>query len=407
VDERKEFILEWRKGEESVSDLCRCFGISRETAYKWIKRYQLEGEAGLIELSRAPLHSPQQMSEGIQETILDLRQEHVRWGPRKLRAYLQRHQPEQNWPATSSIGDLLRREGLAHPRRKRRRTPPYTQPLAHAVAPNQLWCVDYKGWFRCGDGSRCDPLTISDACSRYLLRSRAVDKTDEVRARGVFEAVFHEYGLPEAIRSDNGPPFASPAPGGLSRLSIWWIRLGIRHERIEPGHPEQNGQHERMHQTLREETADPPEADLRKQQEAFRRFEHEFNHVRPHEALAYRTPADVYVPSARPYPVKLPEIEYPDGMLQRRVSSAGELTWKNQDTYLSRVLAGQNVGLLEVDEHLFEVYFGPQMLGWFDNAELCFVADRAPRWHGKRPAQRKPKSEDTTTVVSPLDRGER
>lgn len=384
MDERKEFVLEWRKGEESVAALCRHFGISRETAYKWINRYTAEGEAGLLELSRAPHHSPQQMSDETREQILELRQAHPRWGPRKLRAYLQRHQPGQSWPAASSIGDLLRREGLAHPRRRRQRTPPHTQPLAHATAPNQLWCVDYKGWFRCGDGSRCDPLTITDAYSRYLLRCRAVEKTDEPRARAVFEAVFREYGLPEAIRSDNGPPFASPAPAGLSRLSIWWLRLGIRHERIEPGHPEQNGRHERMHQTLRDETADPPQANLPQQQEAFRRFEQDYNQRRPHEALGYRTPADVYVAAARPYPLKVPEIECPDGMLQRRVSSAGELTWKHQDTYLSRVLAGERVGLLEVEEHLFEVYYGPLLLGWFDSDGLCFVADRASRWHHGR-----------------------
>jgi transposase InsO family protein len=388
VEERREFIAEWRKDETPVAALCRDFGISRETAYKWLRRYQALGEAGLEELSRAPHHRPQQMSAAVQESILELRQAHSRWGPRKLREYLKRQEPEQTWPAASSISELLRREGLAHPRRKRQRTPPCTEPLGHAEFPNQVWCSDYKGWFRCGDGSRCDPLTISDAQSRFLLRCRSVEKTDEARAHGVFEAVFDEHGLPDAIRTDNGPPFATTAPGGLSRLSIWWIRLGIRHERIEPGHPEQNGRHERMHQTLKQETASPPQPDLARQQEAFRRFEQEYNRVRPHEALGYRTPAELYVPSARKYPCRLPEIDYPVGMQLRRISTAGELTWKHQDAYLSRVLGGEVVGLLEVDDQLHEVYFGPVLLGWFDSAEICFVADRAPSWHGKKPAAR-------------------
>jgi putative transposase len=213
-----------------------------------------------------------------------------------------------HWPAASSIGELLRREGLAHPRRKRQRIPPCTEPLQHAQAPNQVWCADYKGWFRCGDGTRCDPLTTSDAFSRFVLRCQEVERTDELRAHMVFEAVFREFGLPDRIRTDNGPPFATPAPAGLSRLSIWWMHLGIRHERIEPGHPEQNGRHERMHQTLKQETAAPPQANLRKQQEAFRKFEREYKWERPHEALGYRTPGECYVASARPYPERLPEI---------------------------------------------------------------------------------------------------
>ena len=390
MEERKEFVEECRKGEESVAALCRCFGVSRETAYKWMRRYEAKGEVGLREVSRAPRSSPQRMSERTEDKILKLRQEHPRWGPRKLVAYLRREQPGQEWPVASSIGDLLRREGLSHPRRKRQRTPPFTQPLAHVTAPNQVWCVDYKGWFRCGDGSRCDPLTITDAYSRCLLHCRAVTKTDEVRARSVFEGLFREYGMPEAIRSDNGPPFASAAPAGLSRLSIWWMHLGIRHERIEPGRPDQNGRHERMHQTLKQETANPPQEDLRRQQEAFRRFEEEYNHVRPHEALGYRTPGDLYVAGTRHYPCKLPGIVYPDGALVRRVSSAGELTWKHNDAYVSRVLAGEKVRLLEVDDDLYELYFGPLQLGWFDSAAVCFVADRAPRWHGKKPRPRGP-----------------
>ena len=386
LEERKAFINEWRKQEVPFAELCRDFHISRQTGYKWLGRYEAEGESGLEERSRAPLHNPQEMSAEVRQAILQLRQQHGRWGPRKLKALLQRQQPQRRWPALSSIGELLQREGLAHPRRNRRRTPPYTAPLQHAQAPNQVWCADYKGWFRCGDGARCDPLTITDAFSRYLLRCQQVERTDEPRARAVFEAAFREYGLPEAMRTDNGPPFATPAPGGLSRLSIWWIRLGIRHERIQPGCPEQNGRHERMHETLKQETASPPAPNLHKQQESFHRFQHQYNQIRPHEALDYRTPAEHYVASARRYPEKLPELEYPAGMRLRSVSERGQVALRrHEDVFVSKALAHETVGLWETEEGLYEVYFGSLLLGWLDSRELCFVADRAPVWHAGGP----------------------
>ena len=388
VDERKRFIQEWTKGEEDVAELCRQYGISRQTGYMWAKRHAELGEAGLEDRSRKPHECPHAITERAAEAIVGLRQLHPRWGPRKLRAYLQNHHPSQNWPAASSIGQLLKRAGLAHPRRPRRRTPAYTQPLAHAQAPNQVWCADYKGWFYCGDGTRCDPLTITDACSRYLLRCRAVAKTDGVEAQAVFEAVFRECGLPEAIRTDNGPPFASRAPGGLSRLSMWWMRLGIRHERIEPGRPEQNGRHERMHQTLKEQTASPPEASLRRQQETFERFQREYNEERPHEALEYRTPASVYVASARAYPSRLPELEYPPEAQLRRISQQGSVKWKCGRAFVSEVLARQEVGLVEVEEDFLEVYYGGLFLGWLDalGREPVFVADAGPRRRTRRAA---------------------
>lgn len=256
--ERERFIEEWKKGEDCFAELCRRYEISRQSGYMWVARYRSEGAAGLQERSRAPHNAPHAMSEVVVERIVELRRQLPRWGARKLKAYLQSRDPQIQWPAASSIGELLRREGLSQPRRKRQRTPAYSEPLSHAQAPNQLWCADFKGWFVCGDGERCDPLTVSDAFSRYLLRCRAVKKTDGIHARAVLEAVFREYGMPEAIRTDNGAPFASKAPAGLSRLSMWWLRLGIRHERIDPGHPEQNGRHERLHQTLKQETASPP-----------------------------------------------------------------------------------------------------------------------------------------------------
>ena len=374
LEQRKMFIAACEAGEDSMAELCRRFGISRQIGYKWRNRVAESGDAGLREKSRAPHHQFQEMLEEVAEEILRLRRGHPRWGPRKLKAWLERKAPEIQWPAASTIGELLKREGLVADRRKRLRTPRYSEPLQHADQSNRVWCADFKGWFRCGDGSRCDPLTCSDAFSRFLLRVRAVAKTDGPHVKSVFEAIFREYGLPEAIRSDNGPPFASKAPGGLTRLSMWWLRLGIRHERIEPGCPEQNGRHERMHQTLKQETANPPRANLRRQQEAFAEFEREYNYERPHEALQNQTPAEVYTRSERAYPSRLPELEYPCGVFLRRISQQGSMRWKCERTFISEVLGHEVVGLLEVDDGIFEVYYGPLRIGRFDGRRQQFRA---------------------------------
>jgi transposase InsO family protein len=375
LEQRREFVQEWQLEQDDFAELCRRYGISRQTGYKWVGRFEAQGAAGLEELSRAPRKSPQAMSAEVAAGVIELRQQHPRWGPRKLRVYLENHNPGQHWPATSSIGSLLQREGLAQARRLRRRTPPYNEPLAHAKAPNQVWCADFKGWFVCGNGERCDPLTISDAFSRYLLRCRAVEKMDGVHVHGIFEAVFRECGMPEAIRTDNGPPFAAPTPAGLSRLAMWWLRLGIRHERIAPGRPDQNGRHERMHQTLKQETATPPARNLRQQQEAFIRFQDEYNRQRPHEALAYRTPASLYVASTRCYPARLPELEYPESTKLRQVADNGLLGWKNRRVFVSKLMGGEYVGLLPIEEAFYEVYYGKVLLGWFDEKENYFAAD--------------------------------
>ena len=372
LEQRRMFIAACQSGEMTMAEACRQFEISRQSGYKWLKRFEEGGEAGLQERSRAPQHQFQAMLEEVAAEILGLRRAHPRWGPRKLKAYLERTAPEIQWPAASTIGTLLKQEGLVAERRKRVRTPGYTSPLQHADGPNRVWCVDFKGWFVCGDGKRCDPLTCTDAFSRFLLRSRAVPKTDGPHVKSVFEAIFREYGLPEAIRSDNGPPFASKAPGGLSRLSMWWLRLGIRHERIEPGCPEQNGRHERMHQTLKQETANPPRANLRQQQRAFADFEQEYNYERPHEALGNRTPAELYARSDRAYPSKLPELEYPLGALLRRISQQGSLKWKCERTFVSEVLAREVVGLMPHEDDRFDVYYGPLLIGWLDGRRQCF-----------------------------------
>jgi transposase InsO family protein len=294
----------------------------------------------------------------------------MRWGPRKLKRILERDEPGRSWPAASTIGALLRREGLVVPRKKRRRTTPYSEPLAHADGPNRVWCADFKGWFRTADGERIDPLTISDAHSRYLLRCQAVEKTDTDRVQAIFEAAFREFGMPTAIRTDNGAPFASRALAGLSRLAVWWIKLGIVPERIEAGHPEQNGRHERMHRTMKQEVADPPAANRRKQQRASDRFRQEYNEVRPHEALGMRTPAEVYEPSVRKFPEQVPEPEYPGYMLMRSVRRKGHFRWKKDDVFLSEVLWGERIGLLQEDDRWFTVYFAQHPIALFDSQQL-------------------------------------
>ena len=370
VEQRREFIKEYGAGLVTMAELCRIYEISRETGYKWVKRYQQHGGEGLEDLSRAAQRHPNQTAPEVEERILDLRRAHPRWGPRKLQAYLGEKYSQKQWPAASTMGELLKREGLIIPRKVRRKTPAYTQPFAEAQEPNHVWCMDFKGWFRSGDGERIDPFTLSDACSRYLLRCQAVDKSNTEQVRGILEAAFREYGLPLRIRSDNGAPFASRAIGGISRLSVYLMKLGIVPERIQAGHPEQNGRHERMHRTLEEETACPPAAHRRAQQQAFNRFRGEYNEERPHEALGQKTPASCYRPSARSYPARIREPEYGNDMQVRRINLRGGFSWKHQSVFLSEALIGELVGLEPVDERYFTVYFAEFPLGQFDSCDL-------------------------------------
>ena len=370
MEEKLRFILEYERGEHSMSELCQRYQVARETGYVWLRRYRETGIAGLLERSRAALRHPNQTPAAVEQAVLELRQAHMRWGPRKLKRILQRDEPGRQWPAASTIGALLRREGLVVARKKRAHTPPYSAPLAHAQQANRVWCADFKGCFRTTDGARIDPLTISDAHSRYLLRCQAVAKTDTARVHAVFEAAFREYGLPEAIRTDNGAPFASRAPAGLSRLAVWWIKLGIVPERIAAGHPEQNGRHERLHRTLQQEAAEPPAANRRQQQRALDHFRQQYNEVRPHEALQMRTPAEVYQPSPRSFPELVPELQYPSSMEVRRVKHHGYFRWQQADVFLTEVLWGEPVGLLPIDDRYLTIYFGPYAIARFDSHQL-------------------------------------
>jgi putative transposase len=370
MEEKLRFVLQYDSGEHAMTELCRRFAIARETGYVWLRRYRQAGVLGLVERSHAAHRHGNQMPEEVERMVLELRQAHMRWGPRKLQRILQRDEPGRAWPAVSSIGALLKREGLVVARKKRCRTAPYSEPLAHANGANRVWCADFKGWFRTGDQERIDPLTISDAHSRYLLRCQAVEKTDTARVQAIFEAAFREYGMPEAIRTDNGAPFASRAVAGLSRLAVWWIKLGITPERIAAGHPEQNGRHERMHRTLKQEAAQPPAANRRKQQQALDRFREEYNQVRPHEALQMQTPAEAYDPSPRMFPVAVPEPQYPETMRVRSVRRKGHFRWKKHDVFLSEVLWSERVGLLPEDERWFTIYFAQYPIARFDSQQL-------------------------------------
>ncbi len=366
VEKRRQFVEQWLSEEWTMTELCARHGISRQAGYNTLARYQQAGWEGVEERSRAPRRHPNQTAAEIERQIVELRHAHMRWGPRKLKVVLERQQPHRTWPAVSTMGELLRREGLVIARKKRRRTDPYTAPFAAADAPNRVWCGDFKGWGRTQDGTRIDPLTLTDACSRYLLRCQAVEKTNTERTQAIFEAAFREYGLPEAIRTDNGAPFASRALAGLSRLAVWWMKLGIVPERIQPAHPEQNGRHERMHLTLQQETMSPMAANRRAQQRRFEQFRREFNEQRPHQALDMRTPASCYAPSPRPYPARISEPEYGSSMIVRRVSPGGQFMWKTHDVFLSETLRGERIALQPIDDRWYTIYLAEFALGHFD-----------------------------------------
>lgn len=381
MSERLKFVAAYVEYEASFSDLCRDFGISRKTGYKWVRRYQAEGVTALEEISRAPHAHPNAVAPDIVQTIVAIRRRHPRWGPRKVRVVLRRQRPRIELPAASTIGDILKRHGLVRPRRRVRRSSPYAARLREYVAPNAVWCADFKGCFPVGGvgGERCHPLTISDGYSRYLLRCRGLRRPLSQYAKRVFESAFNEYGLPRAIRTDNGPPFSTLAPGGLSRLSIWWIRLGIRPERIMPGRPEQNGRHERMHRTLKAETAKPPRASFSAQQRAFDRFQLEYNEQRPHEALGQVVPASLYRPSLRSYPQELPEPDYPRHFESRVAYPNGVISLGTTQWYVSACLAGERLGLEPCDDGRWRVHFAWVPIGMLD---LKRATDRGTRHFG-------------------------
>jgi len=396
VEERMRFVIAVKEQEESFAMVCRQFGVSRRVGYKWLARYDEEGVEGLLDRSRAPLHHPQAIAKNIAERCLDVRRTHPTWGPLKVRAFLERQKPGIDWPAASTIGALFDREGLTVRRKLRRRSPPSSAPFARCGAANDVWCIDFKGWFLTGDGQRCEPLTLSDAHSRYLLRCQAMEHTDTAHVWPVLDAAFREFGLPHCLRSDNGSPFASRGAGGLSKLSVKLIKVGVMPERIAPGKPQQNGRHERMHLTLLQDTASPPARSLREQLERLHNFQRRYNEERPHQALGHATPADYYTPSPRRFDGILREPDYSSEHNVRRVRHSGEIKWQGQTIYISEALTGEPVGLAE-DATGWTVNYGPIVLGTIaphgdrlrkPKRKGCGLADNATRCpQGPQPQQ--------------------
>ena len=366
MDERLRFVAKLLDGE-SMTDVCREFGISRKTGYKIFSRYKEHGFEALNDRCRRPVRYANQLPHQVEELIVTLKREKPHWGARKIRELLLRRLDDTvtRIPAKSTIHAVLHRHGLVkaigRPRHRATGTP-----LSAGIAPNELWCTDYKGEFKLGNGRYCYPLTVTDHASRYLLLCEALESTREQLAITAFDRLFRDRGLPQAIRSDNGVPFASGnSLFGLSRLSVWWLRLGISIERIKPGHPQQNGRHERMHLTLKKETTRPPGANSLQQQARFDDFVLEFNTERPHEALHMKRPADVYLPSPRPYR-GLPELHYPLHEREVLVTACGRICMHHKRINISTVLAGQRVGIKEVDEGIWIVSFMHYDLGYVD-----------------------------------------
>lgn len=367
VSERMRFVMAVEEQEEAFAAMCRQFGVSRKTGYKWLARYRAEGVAGLVDHSRAPLHHPHAIAAEVAERCLAVRRAHPTWGPVKVRDWLERRVPEIAWPALSTIGALFDREGLTIKRRLRRRSPPSSAPFAHCGGANDVWCIDFKGWFLTGDGKRCEPLTLSDAHSRYLLRCQAMARTDTAHVWPVLDAALREFGLPKALRSDNGSPFASCGAGGLSKLSVKLIKAGVVPERIAPGKPQQNGRLERLHLTLLQDTANPPARSLREQLERLRSFQRVYNEERPHQALGNDTPAQHYAVSPRRFDGILREPHYGSDHIVRRVRRNGEIKWQGGTIYISGALVGEPVGLLEEKDGGWTASYGPITLGVIDH----------------------------------------
>ena len=386
VQQRLEFIAQWSTQQTSMAELCRSFGISRQTGYELLARFRAHGVDGLKPRSRAPRQHPNAIAEEVCAAVLRAKAAHPSWGPKKLQP-LPDEPPAvwQHWPVASTRGAILARAGLTVPRRAPRpRAAARSQPFGAVGGPNDTWCADFKGWFRTADGQRCDPLTISDAHSRLLLRCQALHHgIHEQYVRPVFEAAFREYGLPLRIRTDNGTPFATVGAGALSPLAIWWIKLGILPERIAPGRPNQNGRHERLHRTLKAATAEPPAATIRAQQRRFDAFRDEYNTRRPHEALGQQPPIGAYAPSPRGYPRRLESPSYADAVEVRTVRHNGEIRWSSTTIYVSRLLIGEPVGIYEVADGWL-VRYGPAELGLLDPAQQRLRQPQPRRsgsWH--------------------------
>jgi transposase InsO family protein len=369
MDQRLDFVFDYQRGLYTMTELCARYGITRTNGYKWLDRFAAEGRPGLADRSRAPRTCPHHTPPAVEQQLVAARRTHPDWGPRKLLDWLGERHPEVPWPAASTVGDLLKRHGLVTKRRHRR---PFHHPGAVApttTEPNDLWTADFKGQFKTGDGVYCYPLTMADQHTRFLLACQGLPSIEGTGARTVCTAVFRQYGLPAAIRTDNGVPFATSGIHGLSRLNVWWMHLGIQHQRIRPASPQENGAHERMHRTLKASAIRPPRANLAAQQRAFNHFRREYNDERPHEYLRGKPPASCYRVSPRPYPERLPPIEYPGHYLVKRVTNAGTIRFKHKLLFLANPLRQHYVGLEEIEDGIWSLYFNRVLLARFDERE--------------------------------------
>ena len=358
MDLRVQFVAEYLSGLWSMTELAEQYGISRKTGYKWVARYERAGPAGLVDRSRRPHRSPAAVEAAVVAQVIEARRRKPYWGARKLRQWLATREPGKAWPSRSTMHTVLQRHGVVRSQRPRRRAAPRPSgPRHRADQPNDVWTVDFKGHFRLTSGPRCYPLTLRDLATRFTLRCDALHGEQTVPTRRRFARAFAAYGLPACIRSDNGHPFAGTGLARLSRLAVWWIRLGIHVEQIALGRPDQNGAHEQFHRVLKAETTRPPAPSFPAQQRRFDRFRREYNEERPHEALADAVPASRYRPSSRPLPARLPPVEYPGHWEPRRVSAVGTISWRNHPVFLSEALAGETVALEEIDDGIWTVYF--------------------------------------------------
>lgn len=375
MEERKRFVMRYRSGV-NMTELCREYGISRTTGYKFAARFEAYGDDGLLDMSRRPHRARHQVSDTMQQRLVALRKKHPTWGAKKIKAYLERTLPGVRIPACSTIHLLLKRRGYIRGRRRRKTVSIYPHRLRVSRAPNDIWCVDFKGQFRLESGQICYPLTVTDHFSRKILACVALTRIRTSEVARVFRHLFRCHGVPRAIRSDNGAPFASKALGGLSRLSVWWLSLGVVPERIEPGHPEQNGRHERMHRTLKAETTRPAAGTMLAQQERFDHFVDVYNRVRPHEALGMRTPDDLYTPSMRTLAPLEPASIYAFDDLQAVVSDHGHVAFSGPRIkfFLSAVLSGYPIGLRELDDGAWLVSYMRLSLGHYQPTTNTFEA---------------------------------
>lgn len=368
MDEKMRFVVAAKERRLSMRALCEVFGVTPKTGHKWLGRYERHGMDGLREQSRRPRSNGRAICQEVADRLIEARENHPTWGALKLLAWLAARSEKTEWPAASTVTALLKRHHLVTPRPRAQPRAARTTPLAVPNASNAVWAMDFKGYFLVGDGERCDPLTVTDGFSRFLLCCKALPNQRGSAVREALTATFRQYGLPTVFRSDNGAPFGAPSHGLISNLAVWLVRLGIRPEYIDPGKPQQNGRHERMHLTLKQDTAQPPAANLKRQQGRFEDFRHLYNYERPHQAIGQKPPDSLYTSSLRTYPRRLPEVEYPGHFHRRQVKHCGDIKWLGHLVRLTSSLRGQTIGLNELGDGCWQLFFGPVLLGRFHRA---------------------------------------